>query len=1252
VPDLPDVSETFEVNVAPYVAGLQEAIAAAERFRDMNLEAAASIDALEAKMAGETAAAAANATANDAAANAALFLGTVNVEASENVERLAGRLNDQMDAADKAAAADEVLTSRLNDMRDAAIEADAAMSRLEYEFAKATAEAATAAVLMRPAMDEWRDSIAEASAVAEEAEVFIDGMADAIGKAGDDALTASAGVKTFVAAEAEAETEAVKLGLEQEIAAQAIEKTGDQAMVSAAKMSSSLALTNTATTVSSGFWARWGTVIHWVIAGGAELLAVTLPAAVAAGAAAFVLYQGAVEEVGERLTSMYGATEATAAMIHKTTGDVLGLGHAFQTAQNAANPIAYELLGAYVSAARSHMVDLAQAGLQVDRALGELSARIDVDLRTQGNALSGLLAHMVPDLIELGQVFGNLGHAILNFAADMPGLAEKLLALADGLSHVVLWLSELPRGLILGAMLLEEFGRWGGLATSMLGRLTGTVTESTGKWYSLFGNAEIVSQNFFRSVLTGLSNLTSGLGSAMMSAGEATTVWGANLRRAGESAVVMGEDGVLAAGETTVLQDALYTTGAAADVAGSDMIAAGAKASLMGARFEAMAAELTPLQAGLLGLAAAGFGYLVYKILTTKTATQEWTASLQKAVESASNVNAFAVIAGNMAKIANATKAADAQMANASVTTKAFTDALNVGQATSLLPFKGAIDDVADRTAGYSAELNHATTSSKAFDAATLLATAGSGFAVLGFNHLWDSFAGGVSKTDDLSAAMRQQQNDMRDLVAGGQSVSKAYGTNLAGAWALASEAGVNLSTTEVKLGKNANIAGQEIENLVAGYRAMDQVGGTLNNDMNALAAQAGLADTKVSGLNQAWDQFMQNATGLTSSFATLKTDIGEINNAVTTAGTKFDVFGGKAVSSTQEAAYALTSFSGVGAQVWQNYDAALQQAQSYTDSLRIAATTGAISQKAFTQQIAYSAQQLLPYARYSKAATSELSVLVQEAGGPATSNFKTLKDWIDQNTESAKRFDRQTVAETGAMSDATSVAEDYASTLNSQVAAALQSATVASSNLTGKAENLDNAWTNAAGHVNGQVRGAFAGLVASLTKVYGNTKTAEGIANAYARQLGLTSGQVHQLDLEVAGLITRLSELHSPPPITVTTNFVNTGSPSTAAGAGGIFPTPSGHAAAGTNYGGGPTLVGEFGPEVVNLPAGSSVLPSWQTAALAHGGGGGGSEGTIGLALHIPVSVGGQRVGSAVIRQSLTYQRRNPSNNLSLRTR
>jgi hypothetical protein len=915
---------------------------------------------------------------------------------------------------------------------------------------------------------------------------------------------------------------------------------GDSALASAAKQ-------DAATSVTAGFWARWGNVIHWVVAGSAELLAVTLPAAVAVGAGAFVLYQGAVEEVGFRLQALYGTTEATAAMIGKTTGDVLGLGHAFQTAQNEANPIAYELLGEYIDAAKSHMVDLAQAGLQVDRALAGLGAHIDVDLIQQGGELNSLLANMTSDLLEIGQVFGNLGHAILNLAADMPGLAEALLAVIDGLSKAVLFLSNpawynFGGHLITIAMGFEEFSRWGGLAVTILSKMGLATTALSGGLFSV--------ERF-----TGIfQNLIGILPMAALGV--------ANL-----------------ASRIPVLGAAIV--GTTADVEA-------ARAATM-----EWIAGLTTLQAvGILG-AVAGLGLMWWALSSSKTAAQQFADSLQQAADKANNLQVTGVLLNNISQLTP-----------------------RLSQATSA-------------TNQFSASLNH---------------TVDAGHAAIGIQTVLRM------NQDAYSSALKSTDTQLSNTEQGAAYLAKTYGTNLATAEALADVAGVKLAKGITGTSTAAMQARAEVAGLVAGYKAMDQTGGILANDMNALAAQTGLADTKVSSLNQAWDQFLSNTTGLTSNFAGLKTDIGEINNAITTAGTKFDVFGGKAVSSTQEAAYAMTSFSGIGAQVWQNYDSALQQAEQYTDSLRIAATTGAVGQREFTQQIAYTAQQLLPYARYSKAATSELSVLVQEAGGPATSNFKTLKEWIDKNTESSKKFDRQTVSETGAMSDATSVAEDYASTLDSQVAAALQAATISSVNLTGAAEGFDNAITKAGGHLSGPVQSAFAGLITSLFKVYGNTKTAEGIANDYARQLGLTGGQVKTLDREVQGLIAQLNKIPAHVSTTVTTNFIDTGTPGT--GKGGILPTPSGHQAGTWAAAAGLAVVGESGPELVRFGGGEQVTPSWQTAPLLHGGGGGGGESTLNLNARIPVSFGGQVLGQATIRQSLVYQRRNPSNNLSLRHR
>ena len=89
----------------------------------------------------------------------------------------------------------------------------------------------------------------------------------------------------------------------------------------------------------------------------------------------------------------------------------------------------------------------------------------------------------------------------------------------------------------------------------------------------------------------------------------------------------------------------------------------------------------------------------------------------------------------------------------------------------------------------------------------------------------------------------------------------------------------MKLATTEVTLGKNANVAGYQIEGLVQGYARMDQVGGTLGTDMNALAIQSGLAGTKVSSLNQALDQLVSNGTSLTSNLASLNQDLTQIGN-------------------------------------------------------------------------------------------------------------------------------------------------------------------------------------------------------------------------------------------------------------------------------------------------------------------------------------------------------------------------------------
>lgn len=229
--------------------------------------------------------------------------------------------------------------------------------------------------------------------------------------------------------------------------------------------------------------------LHLIVMGTFEFLAVFIPAMYAAGAAAAVLYQGLGEHVVPQINAVRTAAEALHTMTNTTAGDVLGLGHSLQIAQNMANPGAYELLGEAILGVNAAMGKLnsqglspfAQLGLDVTHMLDQFGAKMVVDLSSNMGAVNTLLRNSMQDLQEFGQIFGNLGHAILNFAAAMPGAAEIVLRLIDGFSALIKWVSQLPPALIYVVMAIEELYRWSGVLMgifSMLGRaiaLVGTL---------------------------------------------------------------------------------------------------------------------------------------------------------------------------------------------------------------------------------------------------------------------------------------------------------------------------------------------------------------------------------------------------------------------------------------------------------------------------------------------------------------------------------------------------------------------------------------------------------------------------------------------------------------------------------------------------------------------------------------------------------------------------------------------------------
>lgn len=667
----------------------------------------------------------------------------------------------------------------------------------------------------------------------------------------------------------------------------------------------------------AAWWNTWKNVVHWVVAGSAELLAVGIPALIALGSYAFVALQG-FNNMYNHLTSLYTVTEATANIFHKTTGDVLGLGHAMQAAQDQVNTQVYELLGAAVNGARNHLSNFAQMGKEVSGVIDQFAAKVDVELGGAfGAELTGLISNATQDAIGFGQVLGNIGRIILNLAHAMPGLAEVLLGALSGITGLLrdITSQSWSTPLILVAMGLEESWRWGGM----------------------------------------LAKVIAGLGTGFVK---------------------------LAANVTGLASKLAAATGSEA------LIGASAKATgaveTMGSKMSSVATFLKGPW-GWAAIAAAGaIGFLAYKLLSAKSSAELFAESLQNTLGKASNFSAAGIMASN------------------------------IGQLNEKL------DSVSGATARVSTATNVANAAGLKYGATQMqMAQAAS------------TYRSSISQTTTQQAVFAQ----------GAAAIMKQFGVGYPAALAIADGAQVKLATSALRFGKNANIAGQQIENFVAGIKGMSAPTSALGADLNAVAIQTQLADTKVTQMNSALDQFLQTLTQGTSGFADFTTALQ--NMGKDSAATSASLSG--SIGSVKIAAGGLTyTLKGLGSnsmQSWQQFDQALGgTAETLADWFRTAGAEGVATSSQYTKAIKDMVAQLLPFTQGNKTAVSELSAFAQQAGGPVTNSQKVLAKWLGNTKNAAKDLQSQVDSVTGKMSNMSKVAQNLGDVLNSQIDTALAS--------------------------------------------------------------------------------------------------------------------------------------------------------------------------------------------------------------------
>jgi hypothetical protein len=554
----------------------------------------------------------------------------------------------------------------------------------------------------------------------------------------------------------------------------------------AAKTAATAAVTQRATGIMINGWRLTGTAIHWIIAGGAELLAVTLPALVALGAAAAVQLQGWVN-VGQHVEAVYTATEATANMFHVTAGQAMGLGHALQAAQDAANPAVYGMLGSAIITVNEHFGNLAQTGLDVTHIMQTFAAKVAVDFGpggALGSDVNSLLAHMTTDLTGIGQLFGNLGRGIASFAAQMPGLAEVLLGMLSGLAGFVAKGIEFAGSLkLMGvsvltmAMGFEEFNRWGGLAAQVLTRF-GVASASL--------EGGVFSFTRFASVVRGLASVLPAV----------TT-------------------------QVAVLAEKIGAAGAANGLASfADSL-------------ESVISKIGPVQA-LIGVGlAVGVGVLVDKLLTATNAAQQFGNSLRSALLKGSNINALQTIDTNVAQLNQKLKSTPA--------------ALN-GTAQEMMRFGTAMQTVNPEIASYNAAISQQKQdlANVATGAAYLAKTYGTTlYGALALADLANvKLANGITGSGQAAMVARMQ---IASLVQGYQAMGQSSGEVGADMTALAIQSGLAAS----KVADLNQAWDQFQGNLVGGtsglasfVNSLKNVGSVVASVKNNLGKGSGISDS------------------------------------------------------------------------------------------------------------------------------------------------------------------------------------------------------------------------------------------------------------------------------------------------------------------------------------------------------------------------------------------------------------------------
>jgi hypothetical protein len=402
------------------------------------------------------------------------------------------------------------------------------------------------------------------------------------------------------------------------------------------------------------------------------------------------------------------------------------------------------------------------------------------------------------------------------------------------------------------------------------------------------------------------------------------------------------------------------------------------------------------------------------------------------------------------------------------------------------------------------------------------------------------------------------------------------------------------------------------------------------------------MQDSKVQQLNQAWDAYLSLLTGGMSDLANYTTALGNMTSVTATSGIKnLAQSTGTLNLTTAQFQQQLQSGAVQGASAWQNFTQVMTGSLGpIGDYLRQAQAAGVITKTQFAQGIADATAAMIPYTGTTGTAAQMLLAFYRQSGDNVSS-LSQVQAAVGSTGSALNNLNGIMTTAAIQMSNAGQVARNMSAIFNQQVTQALVAAALKANGFTTDVANMMQAQktgTDVAGH-------DWQWWAQQAANAWNNAQSA---AASGAASIKNSLNSIPDYTVKHLQIVTAYTAIGQAP-------------------GQGMLRAPTFHGGV-FGYAAGGMVAGMSGKDVIPamLTAGEAVLNTRAVAAMGGplgihalnnqpsegvltGGGGGRGGGVISITLNNTTTLDGQALSRTTRVMQLTYDRRNPSPNLSL---